>query len=127
MKRLTIILLTLIALAAPAAAEVPTHDITIIAGQPWQMMVQFRLVTGIPVERHGNYYLAYISTGALLSDGLLARMYVEASTVNPTALLLSLTADQTTALAGIPAAWSLVYIPDLGVARIVSQGKVHTK
>jgi hypothetical protein len=109
------------------AAETYEHDITIVPGEPWSMVVQWRYKETAPTANLNNYYLAYVGNGSPLSDGVTARMYIESSTVDATAVLLRLTAKQTAAIAKITdkkQLWSLVHIPDLGPALLVARGEV---
>lgn len=105
------------------AQSTPIHNITAAPGKPWHMVVQFKATAGFPAERHGNYYMAVVRSDGLLSSDLYARMSVEASSVNPSALLLSMTAEQVQAITGKPATWQLVYIPDTGPAILLTTGR----
>lgn len=124
---LVTILLALPAYAADKVAEIPIHNITITPGEPWSMVVKFRFKVTAPIEKPNNHYLAYVGNGSPLSDALVARMYIEASTVDAMAVLLSLTAVQTAVVAGTNNKWSLVFIPDLGPAMLIARGEVEVK
>jgi hypothetical protein len=118
---------TLVCTSLVHAIDGPRHNITVTPGQPWHLIAQFISTPDIPLALQGNHYLAFVSQGQLLSDTLYARMYVEASNVNPSALLLNLTKEQTAFLADKACTWSLVYIPDTGPARLLATGNVEVK
>lgn len=110
--------------ASVVTGAVSQHDISITPGQPWQMVAQFMSSPGVSAERHGNKYVAYAGTGTMFSDGRLTGIDVEASTVNPSALLLSMTAEQTRVLSGQSAVWYLIYLPDTGPAMLLATGDI---
>lgn len=110
--------------AATQPVRAETHDITVTPGRPWTMVVKFDLKGRTQAERQKDYYLAYVKETLPLSSGLLVRMYVEKSTLDTTAILLSLTEKQTAVITAPGNNWYLTYIPDTGQAQLLTSGRV---
>lgn len=124
-----IVVIIMLILGAPVyAANQPvkaeTYDITVAPGKPWTMVVKFDFKGRTPAERQKDHYLAYIGGPTLLSSRLLVRMYVEKSTLDTTAILLSLTEKQTAVITAPGNNWYLTYIPDTGSALLLASGTV---
>ena len=132
MRRLLLILATLLALTAPAAAAAPQelgrHDITnIIPGKKWELSIRTSNASGVPDFNWGKFYLATINYAPPQEGLFYARFYVNTGDATPGLLQLQLTPEQTTAIAGITGSWRLLYIPDIGSAQIVAFGTVTVR
>lgn len=125
MIRSVYLLLLLLLVALPATAEQPVYNMTITPGHPWDMVIKYTHSAAVPKPQ----FIAFIVAAPPLAEQVLAHMSVadSASPAYPDALMLHLTAAQTTALADKHANWQLVYLPDLGGATIQAHGRVGVR
>ena len=127
MKLLTFLVTILLALPVCAADKVAEHDIiTIVPGKPWSLIVRMT-EGGATMQTQGNRYIAYVTTAPPMVEQTLVTFNLAVSAVEQGALMLSLTPQQSKAMAGKSGRWIVAKLLDIGNPQVIIRGKIEVK